>query len=373
MLIKTDCKYYLAYKPCKFHKEDKRLCDDCTEYRPVETRILMVKLDALGDVLRTTSILPALVEKYSGAEITWITKKNAFSLLDGNQYIDRVLAIEDNYLQYLLSEEFDIGICLDADPQSASVLSLAKAKEKFGFVAGKNGKVIPANPAADSWWEMGVNDDLKKLNRDTYQKHIYQICGLQQKIAKPQIQLSEKSVNFANEFREKNELAQYKKVVGINTGGGTRWQYKKWIFENYVELIKIIKKKHPDYGILLFGGPEEIEMNEQIKQLIPDLIIDAGCKNSIKDFAALINLTNLFFTSDSLGMHISVALDITTIVLVGPTSPWELMVFDNGEIIYNEDMECIACYKSTCDLKVNCMNTLSPEYVYDKIKKYLTS
>ncbi|MEN8121648.1 MAG: glycosyltransferase family 9 protein [Bacteroidota bacterium] len=370
MLIKTDCKYYLAYKPCVFHKEDKRLCEECVDYIGVQTRILIVKLDALGDVLRTTSILPALVEKYPNAEITWITKKNAFTLLKGNKYIDRILAIEENYLQFLISEKFDIGICLDADPQSASILSLAKANEKFGFVSGKNGKVIPANPAANTWWEMGVNDDLKRFNRITYQKHIYQICGLQSEVYKPQITIDQLSSQFAEEFLSTNKLYNYSNIIGINTGGGTRWQYKKWIFENYLELIRIIKKQHPEYGILLFGGPEEVEMNQAIGEQIPDLIIDAGCKNSIKEFSSLINLTDLFFTSDSLGMHISVALDIPTIVLVGPTSPWELEVFGNGEIIYNNKLECISCYKSTCDLKVNCMNTLEPGYVYDQIKKY---
>jgi len=371
MLIKTDCKYYLAYKPCKFHKEDKRLCENCVDYIGVTTRILIVKLDALGDVLRTTSILPALIKKYPNAEITWITRKNAFTLLEGNNYIDRILAIEENYLQFLLSEKFDVGICLDADPQSASVLSLAKADEKFGFVAGRNGKVIPANPAANQWWEMGVNDDLKMQNRISYQKHIYQICGLKSDVAKPQIKLNELSLKFADDFKIANNLNKYSKVIGINTGGGTRWQFKKWIFENYIELIQIIKEKHPEFGILLFGGPDEIEMNQSIHKQIPELIIDAGCENSIKEFSALINLTDLFFTSDSLGMHISVALDIATVVLVGPTSPWELEVFGNGKIIYNTKLDCISCYKSTCDYKVNCMNTLEPEFVFNQIKQYL--
>jgi heptosyltransferase-2 len=371
MLIKTDCKFYLAYKPCVFHKDDKRLCEDCGDYKSIETRILIVKLDALGDVLRTTSILPVLAGRYPNSEITWITRKNAFTLLQGNEYIDRILAIEENYLQFLLSEKFDIGICLDADPQSASVLSLAKVDEKFGFVAGKNGKVIPANPAANVWWEMGVNDDLKMLNRATYQKHIYQICGLKSEVFKPQIKLDATSVHFAEEFESVNNLNEYSKIIGINTGGGTRWQYKKWIFENYIELIRFIKKQHPDFGVLLFGGPDEIAMNESIKEQIPDLIIDAGCKNSIKEFSALIDLTDLFFTSDSLGMHISVALDIATVVLVGPTSPWELDVFGNGKIIYNNNLDCIACYKSTCDLKVNCMNSLEPEFIYNQIKQFL--
>ncbi len=371
MLIKTDCKYYLAYKPCVFHKEDKQLCEDCADYLSIETRILIVKLDALGDVLRTTSILPALLEKYPNAEISWVTRKNAFALLEGNEFIDRIFAVEENYLQFLLSEKFDVGICLDADPQSASVLSLAKADEKLGFVSGENGKVIPANPAANTWWEMGVNDDLKMRNRISYQNHIYQICGLKTEVEKPQIKLNELSVQFADNFKKANNLSKYSKVIGINSGGGTRWQFKKWIFESYIGLIQILKEEYPDSAILLFGGPDEIEMNQSIQEQIPELIIDAGCKNSIKEFSALINLTDLFFTSDSLGMHISVALDITTVVLVGPTSPWELEVFGNGKIIYNSELDCIACYKSTCDYKANCMNTLTPEFVHNQIKQYL--
>ncbi len=370
MQVNTDCKYYLAYKPCKFHKIDGRTCENCKDYDPLGIRILIVKLDALGDVLRTTSLLPALKEKYPVSEITWVTKKNAFALLDGNQYIDRKLAIEENFVQYLLTESFDIGICLDADPQSASILSLANTKQQFGFICNETGKVILANQAAKTWWHMGINDQLKKENRETYQQHIYKICGLVAKVAKPQFKLDEKDKVIAYNFKKKHKLEKYKKVIGINTGGGSRWELKKWIFEYYIDLVKIIKQKNPDFGILLFGGPEEIEMNKKIKAQIPDLIMDTGCNNSIKEFAALIGLCDIFFTSDSLGMHLSIALDKTTIVLVGPTSPWELEVFNDGDVIYNKKLKCISCYKSTCDFVKNCMNTLKPEDIYNKISKY---
>jgi ADP-heptose:LPS heptosyltransferase len=371
MKVQTDCKYYLAYKPCKFHKVDKRLCDDCKDYQQVKTRILIIKLDALGDVLRTTSILPALAEKYQNADITWLTRKNAKTILKDNPYIDRVLVLEENFVQFLLTEQFNLAICLDADPQSASVLSLADAKEKLGFATGKNGKVTPVNPEASHWWYMGINDDLKRENRQTYQKHIYKICNLDTKIEKPQIKLDIQSERFAENFKIEKQLSNYSKIIGINTGGGGRWELKKWINSYYIDLIKIIKELNPEIGILLFGGPEEIEMNRKIGAELQDIIIDTGCNNSIQDFSALINLCNVFFTSDSLGMHISVALNKTTIVLVGPTSPWELEVFGNGEVIYNNELTCIACYKSTCDFVVNCMNSMKPEFIYSKIEKYL--
>ena len=124
-------------------------------------------------------------------------------------------------------------------------------------------------------------------------------------------------------------------------------------------------------GILLFGGPEEEDFNRQIKKETGDLIVDAGCSNSLLQFSSLIDLVDVFSTPDSLGLHIAAALGKTTIVLVGPTSPWELHVFGNGEIIYSETCDCIACYRQTCDKEINCMNTIKPARVFEAIKKHL--
>ena len=146
---------------------------------------------------------------------------------------------------------------------------------------------------------------------------------------------------------------------------------KKWINPYYIELIQLLKKNYHELGIILFGGPDEIEFNKKITNEVSGIIIDAGCNNSISDFSELINLTNILFTPDSLGMHISVALNKTTIVIVGPTSPWELDIFGNGEIIYNKNLDCIACYRQSCDKEVNCMNSIKPESILKRIEKYL--
>ena len=178
MHIHTDCRHYRGSMPCSFHKQDGRLCEGCPDYSAITTRILIVKLAAVGDVLRTTSILPPLRQQYPGAEITWVTKASAAPLLIDNPLVDRVLTVEQNFLEYLLNESFSVGICLDADPHSASIHALARCERRFGFVAGRSGKVQPVNDAAAEWWLMGVNDALKKSNRKTYQQIMYEICGL---------------------------------------------------------------------------------------------------------------------------------------------------------------------------------------------------
>lgn len=370
MLIHTNCRHYRGSMPCTFHKQDGRLCDSCPDLDLINTKILIVKLAAIGDVLRTTSILPALRQEYKDGEITWVTRENAIPLLEGNPFLDRVLAVEENYLEYLQNESFTIGICLDADPLSATIHSIANCEKRCGFYADKMGKVRPANEAATHWWLMGLNDELKRRNRKTYQQIMYEICGLPLPAARPQLNLREHDHSVGRTLRNSPPLQAARKIVGINTGGGQRWQHKKWTIEGYVGCIDMLKSRYSDIGLLLLGGPEEVEQNKLILDAAGDKVVDGGCNNSLLDFASIVNNLDVLLTSDSLAMHVGVALEKPTVVLVGPTSPWELDVFGKGAVLHS-DMACLCCYLSRCDKVVHCMNTLAPEYVASKIAEFL--
>ena len=51
MILKTDCKHFPGDKPCKPNKLENKKCDDCEYYSPIKFKILIIKLDAVGDVL----------------------------------------------------------------------------------------------------------------------------------------------------------------------------------------------------------------------------------------------------------------------------------------------------------------------------------
>jgi len=92
-MLKTDCKHFHGDRPCVPHKEKGMKCDDCTEYKPISFKILIVKLDAAGDVLRTTSILKPLKRKYPDSYITWCTRQNSKELFKYNPLVDDVILI----------------------------------------------------------------------------------------------------------------------------------------------------------------------------------------------------------------------------------------------------------------------------------------
>ena len=58
-------------------------------------KILIIKLGAIGDVIRTTSILPGLREKYKDCKIDWLTKKEPYDILKNNTLIDKIYVIDE--------------------------------------------------------------------------------------------------------------------------------------------------------------------------------------------------------------------------------------------------------------------------------------
>ncbi len=254
MILKKDCTHFPGDRPCAFHKKTGVHCPECTHYTPVGTRILVVKLDALGDVLRTTCILPAIKRKYPDAQITWLTKNNAVELFRNNPFVHRVQAVEHPAaLAMLHAEHFDVILQPDASTFSASLATLASADIRFGYSLNTNGTIAPHNSDAASWLEHGAFDDLKQANTHTYQHWIYNILELPAPTDEIQLYLTDEEKEQTAFFHSRHELKKYDSIVGLNTGAGGRWKYKKWTAPHYEELIDELLRRN--IGVVLFGGP----------------------------------------------------------------------------------------------------------------------
>lgn len=371
MILKTDCKHFPGNKPCAPSKTEGIRCDVCNYYEPVEFKVLIIKLDATGDVLRTTSILPSVKRKFPKSHITWITRKNAKEIFNNNPLVDELLIFENNdTLARLLVEKYDLLIHPDASAVSASLASICNAKSKKGYLLDEKGKVIPVNNDAIDWLEMGAFDELKKKNKKTYQEIIHRIAGLDYQKDEIQVHLSQMEIDFKNRFYKRNDLNRYEYLVGLNTGAGTRWQYKQWSIEGYIELIEKLSADKK-IGILLYGGPDEIERNKILKQKFP-FLIDTGTDNSIREFFALLDLCDVLVTSDTMALHAATALKKRIICLFGPTSHAEIEDYGRIDKII-PDLDCIVCYKPRCDFEITCMGSISSEMVYNRVLKQIQS
>lgn len=366
MMLRWDCSHFPGDRPCSFHKETGIVCEACPHYDPVKQKILVIKFDALGDVLRTTALLPALKKKYPEAHIVWLTKSNARDLFTNLPLVHEVFCIEDpSAMPRLMAQTFDLIVHPDASPVSAAYATLLPAHKKLGFGVNEHGKVKPLNPEAEEWFELGAFDHLKKKNTKPYQRVVHEIAGLPYERGEIQLVLSDEEKKWAADFKQKHDLGRFDFLVGLNTGAGGRWKYKKWTFEGYRDLIGELSRRF-SCGVLLYGGPEEVERNRELKKIHPN-VVDTGSDNPLRRFFALVSLADIMVTGDTMALHASAALKKQAICLFGPTSAHEIE--DYGRITKIQPaLDCLVCYKMDCDFVPNCMESISVSMVVQAIE-----
>jgi heptosyltransferase-2 len=368
-MVRIDCDHYRGDRPCDPHERDGRSCERCDEYRPTVDRILIIKLGSLGDVLRTTCILPAIYRTYTAPQVTWVTRRAALPLLVHNPLISRVLAVEEPYLERLLVERFTAGFCLDSDAQSAGILTLSRCRRQFGFRLDERGRVLPASLESTDWWLMGIDDRRRRANRRTLQAIMYETCAIPEPISRPMLWIPDPSWTRAESILAAAGLPDGRPVVGLNTGGGSRRQHKKWTTAGWISLVEQLQSGPEPPALLLLGGPGERDLNASLAARFGSSVVSAGCDQDLLTFAALVGSVDVLVTSDSLALHIATALARPAVALVGPTSARELELYGLGEVL-SGDVDCRCCYRSNCDRRPTCMDLLSAGRVAEAVRRW---
>jgi len=337
------------------------------------TNILIIKLAALGDVLRTTCILEGLHKKYHNASVSWLTARNALCLLENNSLIDHVYAFEDSVSTRLSRTTYDLVISLDDEPAVCELAAGVTTRRFFGAYR-VNGRTLYTTDSA-AWFDMSLisifgkteADKLKKKNQRSYPDILFDTLEIT--AGKPSLRLNASNREFAQQF-SRNHLLPRTLKIGLNTGAGDRWQFKQLSIQQTIDIAEHLSL---DSGreILLFGGPAESQRNENIVSNSDCSIIKTGTSNTINDFAALIGLCDLLITSDSLAFHIASALDVATLVFFGPTSAAEIHLFSPGKKI-TSPLSCVCCYKKRCDFEPNCMDAIPTGEILQNAEELLS-
>ena len=357
--LKTNCRYFKGDIPCKPSKLYEVNCVNCNYYKPSKEKILIIKLGAAGDVIRTTPLLYPLKNKYPDSMIYWLTYSP--ELVPGNDSFDDIICA-DKILNFTLQNvlflkeiTFDVLINLDKDKEAISLANSIQAKEKIGYTI-KNGVCFPVNNSSEHKYLKGVFDEVSKMNTKTYPEEIFEMCGFSFNKEKYILPINK---DFDSEWN----IDKSKKVVGLNTGCGSRWTSRLWKDEYWIDLIKILLKNN--YEVILLGGEQEDEKNKYYS-------INSGAKYfghfNLNTFINLVNHCNIVVTQVTMGLHIAIGLDKKVILLNNIFNRNEFELYGNGFIIEPEK-ECKCYFSPKCkNTDYNCMEYIKPETVFSKIE-----
>ena len=189
----------------------------------------------------------------------------------------------------------------------------------------------------------------------------------------------EKYSKFVNSFMNQNKIYKpsldykpfkYQKLtIGINPGA-TYGSAKRWYPKEFAKVANVMGE---NYNIIIFGGPGEEEIANDIEKDLTIQNYQNLCgKLSIKELCQKIGGLEMLITNDSGPMHIAAAYGVKIVALFGPTKYTETSPYSNNYKIVTKDLECAPCMKRECPLKHhNCMKEITADEVIKAIKELL--
>lgn len=363
-----DCKKFNGYKPCQpFHN---CLTDGCNTPEPIGKMILIINLDAMGDVLMTTAQLSAIKRKFEQSTIHWVTLKNAVGILQNNHLIDKVWEYNFETISILNTLKFDILMSTDKSHRSCALAMSVNAEKKLGFGLNNFGQIIPFNEGAYYNYNLGLDDKLKfRINQRTGEDYLAETLDLEYRRDEYIYNFTEEENEFINEYKKSNNILDTDKIVGFNTGCSNLFPNKKMSIEQHIVLIEQLLK-YKELKIMLLGGHEDTERNNIIAEHFGDTIISTPTTDGMRKGACYESIPQLIITGDSFGMHLAIALKKYVIAWFGLSCWAEIDLFDRGIKIIPEGLDCAPCWKRVCPKNLECIQMIDLTRIINEVKNY---
>lgn len=369
------CKKFSGYKPCYPYTNClENGCQDDTDQNKIGTKILIISLDALGNVLDNTALLPAIKRKYPISTVNWITMPNAEKILFNNHLIDKVWIWNDEDRMILRQLEFDLLLNADKSNYACAFANEVNAKKKLGFLLNEDGKIIPANASAIYNYRMGNDDQLKfRINQRTGLDIIHETFELEYRKDEYTFFFTDEEKQFIENYKKEINYKPSKTYVGFNTGCSNLFPNKKMTIEQHATLIKELAKDD-NLKILLLGGREDTERNHQILDELPNSIktkvINTPTTLGLRRGACFMDIADIVITGDSFGMHLAIALKKYVIAWFGLSCWTEIELYGRGEKLYQKDLECSPCWKRVCPYDLECIKLIDLKKIIELTRNY---
>ncbi len=334
-------------------------------------KILVMRIDQMGDVIQTLPFFEKLAKKYPGTEICALTAKASRFLLENNPYVKKVFSLESSWfykgkkikipevlgaIRELKNEKIDLAFELRGDIRNIFFLFLSGAKKICGYGCAGGGFLLDYKKDYDRE-EHEIDKNLKLIGEPPTTEDL-----------KFDFFVTEENKKSIDEFlRQKS--AGCDKIILVHPFAGSK--AKMWPLSRYSELIQLIAVEHENTKIFVTGSEAEKKYEDQFifgENIISIIGMGFG------ELLALIKKTDIFLGNDSSIQHFAAYSGVKCLVIYGNTlnyKRWEPKVKKENFIALSRETDCGPCELPDCNQKSHvCMDIITVEEVYDKLKRW---
>ncbi|MHB9155607.1 MAG: glycosyltransferase family 9 protein [Endomicrobiales bacterium] len=336
--------------------------------REAVTRILVMRLDRIGDLVLSTPVFKVLRKHFPRAKISALVREQTADILTDNPYLDEVL-IYPGFLKalFLFRKRFDLvlDLLMDYDLKPALLTALLKPAFSVGFDVESRGRLFTAPVPLSA-------------EKKHFVEHLFDLTAplgitVADEDRAPEIVIKDSRAAGFSPWLAENGISAGDLLISFHPGGF--YPSQRWPWKSFAELAKRLLSRYPPARILLLGTAAE---NDIINGIY--LGQDAGSRPRVLKMVNtrllqaihLIRISKLFIGNNSGLLHIAAALRIPAISSMGPTVPWLWRPYgdEKRNIVFRKGLECSPCSKGVCKSH-ECLNRITVDEVFEKAKGFL--
>lgn len=352
-------------------------------------KILILALSGIGDALMFTPALKLLRKELPEAEIdALVMYDGSYKMYLRNPNLNKVIFFDflkeglASSLRFVmkLRGKYDISINVyPANRKEYNIINfLIGAKKRAGI------QYLRKNAA-----NLGFLNNVKVNENDSIHnvQENLKLCEelLNKKFdEEPPLEfvLEKDDIAFAGNYLNNLNINSKDLVIGFHPGCSPLKNHTKrrWEPEKFAALgSKLIRDRNAK--ILIFGGPDEDDLKENIKNQINNENVFSIHADNLPHSAAIMKRCNIFVTNDSSLMHIAAALKLKIVAILGPTNQNYIHPWKTEHQIVRLDLDCSPCFIYSprpliCfrkDVKFKCIKELDVDLVFNAVKKFLVN
>ena len=304
-------------------------------------RILVVKLNAIGDVLFATPLVQALRARWPSARIDWLVGRHAAAILDGHPSVTRTLLYDGPWsasksaaavetlalLPRLRAARYDAAFCLHRSRFAGWLVRCSGARVRVGF------RDTPG---------MSVTAPFDASRHET-ERYLDLLRALGHAVTNPGMCVGWTPAAAAQAEALLPTSLGPRPWVGLAPGGGrnpgTEMLIKRWPAERCAELATRVPGT-----VVVCGSPDEADLCAQVAAARPGAVDLCG-RTRLAQLPALLARLDCCVANDSGPLHIAAAAGTPTVALFGPTDPRLVAPLGPAHVHLWRPPDCAPCYR----------------------------
>jgi ADP-heptose:LPS heptosyltransferase len=344
-------------------------------------RILVIRLGALGDVIRTLPAAKGIRSRYPGAHLAWLVEPGAAEVVEAADFVDETIVFPRRELVELLKAGAGIAFAQKLrefirrlrDRRFDVVLDFHGIFKSglLSYLSGAPIRVGYGKPAAREFSEIFANRrvEVSDVVISRYQRNSALLKSVAPESVIPEepfLSPSEQAVTRLNARLRVSGLERENGFVLIHPGSSQRARYKRYAPSAWAEIAGQLLQRGVTVWIAAGAAKEECMLVDEILRCCDRRLVRAPATERFDDLLALLVRCSVFVSSDSGPLHAASLAGVPVVQLLGPTdpiqnAPWRHSPSRQAYV----PVPCSPCRRGCAE--ATCMRVIPPPVVVDKI------